>query len=460
MAESFTNRLKHAWNAFMNRDPPNSYDRYNNEYIYQNLGLGSGYRPDRPRLTRGKERSIVTSLYDRIAMDCSSCTINHVRLDDNGRFIETIDSGLNYCFTVEANKDQTGRAFIQDYVLSLCDEGCVAIVPTDTSENPIFTNSYDIFTMRVGKIIQWYPDDVQINIYNDRTGLREDIILPKRCVAIIENPLYSIMNEPNSILQRLIRKLNLLDVVDEQSSAGKLDLIVQLPYVVKSDTKKKIAENRKKDIEMQLSGSKYGIAYIDATEKITQLNRSVDNHLMEQIDYLTSMLYSQIGITKSILEGTASEEEMLNYTNRIIEPIISALVDECKRKFLTKTARSQKQSIVFFRDPFKLIPVNKIAEIAETFTRNEILSSNEVRQIIGMKPVNDPKADELRNKNLNSSEGQKFANTTNDNNYEENGSINNEETSDNPYITRAINSVNKVLSKKQKIGEIQNGSKI
>lgn len=454
MADSITNRLRHAWNAFMNRDPPDEYNYYNNTYTYRDLGLGNGYKPDRPRLSRGNERSIVTSLYDRIAMDCSTCTINHVRLDGNGRFIETIDSGLNYCFTVEANKDQTGRAFILDYVLSLCNEGCVAIVPVDTSENPLLTDSYDIRSIRVGKIIQWYPDDVQIELYNDRTGMRENITLPKRCVGIVENPLYPIMNEPNSILQRLIRKLNLLDVVDEQSSAGKLDLIVQLPYVVKSDTKKQIAENRKKDIEMQLSGSKYGIAYIDATEKITQLNRSVDNNLMQQIEYLTNMLYSQIGITKSILEGTASEEEMLNYTNRIIEPIISALVDECKRKFLTKTARSQMQSIVFFRDPFRLIPVNKIAEIADTFTRNEILSSNEVRQIIGMKPVNDPKADELRNKNLNISDGQQFANTINeqnetDENYEEN-----------PYITKAIDSVNKVLSKKQKIGEIQNGRKV
>lgn len=466
MAESFSKRLKNAWNIFMNRDPPNrdpySYDPYYYDLETRNinLGLGSGYRPDRSRLTRGNERTIITSLYDRIAMDCSTITINHARLDENGRFKEIIDSGLNYCLNVEANKDQTGRSFIQDYVLSLCDNGCVAIVPIDTDKNPLLTDSYDIHSFRIGRITQWFPDYVQVNLYNDRTGLKEDVILPKRIVGIVENPLYSIMNEPNSVLQRLIKKLNLLDVVDEQSSAGKLDLIVQLPYVVKTDTKKKIAEERKKDIEAQLSNSKYGIAYIDATEKITQLNRPIDNHLMEQIGYLTDMVYSQMGMTKSILEGTANDQEMLNYNNRIIEPIMSALVDELKRKFLTKTARSQGQSIIIFRDPFKLVPINQIADIADKLTRNEILTSNEVRQMIGMKPVDNPRADELINKNINTPEGMypemgdPYSMDQNQNGYQEEPvQENTEEEIENPYIRKAVDSVNKVLSKKEKIGE-------
>lgn len=403
MPESFTERLKHAWNAFMNRDPP--------PYTPVNYGYTSTFRPDRPRFTRGNERSIITSVYNRIAMDCAAITVQHVRLDENNRYISTIDSGLNNCLTVEANKDQTGRAFIQDAVMSMFDEGCVALVPVDTTINPVKTGSYDIQSMRTGRITQWYPNYVRVLIYNEQKGMREEVILPKAIVSIVENPLYSIMNEPNSTLQRLIRKLNLLDVIDEQSGAGKLDLIIQLPYIIKTEARKQQAEARRKDIEMQLANSKYGIAYTDGTEHITQLNRSVDNNLMKQIEYLTDMLYSQLGITKEILDGTANEQQMLNYYNRTIEPIMSALTDEMKRKFLTKTARTQGQSIVFFRDPFKLVPVNQMAEIADKFTRNEIMSSNEIRQIVGMKPVDDAKADELRNKNLNASEGQTFANT-------------------------------------------------
>lgn len=403
MPESFTERLKHAWNAFMNRDPP--------PYTPVNYGYTSTFRPDRMRFTRGNERSIITSVYNRIAMDCAAITIEHVRLDDNGRYMAPIDSGLNSCLNIEANKDQTGRAFIQDAVMSMFDEGCVALVPVDTTINPMRSGSYDIQTLRTGRITQWYPNYVRVMLYNEQKGIKEEVILPKSMVAIVENPLYSIMNEPNSTLQRLIRKLNLLDVIDEQSGAGKLDLIIQLPYIIKTEARKQQAEARRKDIEMQLANSKYGIAYTDGTEHITQLNRSVDNNLMKQIEYLTDMLYSQLGITKEILEGTANDQQMLNYNNRTIEPIMSALVDEMKRKFLTKTARSQKQSIVFFRDPFKLVPVSQMAEIADKFTRNEIMSSNEIRQIVGMKPVNDAKADELRNKNLNASDGQEFANT-------------------------------------------------
>ena len=403
MPESFSERLKHAWNAFMNRDPP--------PYTPVNYGYTSTFRPDRPRFTRGNERSIITSVYNRISMDCAAITIQHVRLDDNKRYISTIDSGLNNCLTVEANRDQTGRAFIQDAVMSMFDEGCVALVPVDTTINPTKTGSYDIQTIRTGRVTQWYPNYVRVLLYNENKGMREEVILPKTIVSIVENPLYSIMNEPNSTLQRLIRKLNLLDVIDEQSGAGKLDLIIQLPYIIKTEARKQQAEARRKDIEMQLANSKYGIAYTDGTEHITQLNRSVDNNLMKQIEYLTDMLYSQLGITKEILDGTANEQQMLNYYNRTIEPIMSALTDEMKRKFLTKTARSQGQSIVFFRDPFKLVPVNQMAEIADKFTRNEIMSSNEIRQIVGMKPVDDAKADELRNKNLNASDGQTFANT-------------------------------------------------
>ena len=393
MDASIGARLKHAWNAFLNRDPT-----YNN-YAYNDIGPGYSYRPDRPRLSRGNERSIVTSVYNRIALDVSSISIKHCKIDDNGRFISDVKSKLNDCLTLEANIDQTNRAFIQDVVISMLDEGCVAIVPVDTTGDPTI-GSFDILSMRTGQILEWYPSDIKVKVYNDKTGRKEDLILPKSSVAIIENPLYAVINEPNSTMQRLIRKLNLLDVIDEQSGSGKLDLIIQLPYVIKTDTRRQQAESRRKDIEMQLAGSKYGIAYTDGTEKITQLNRSVDNNLMKQIEYLTSMLYSQLGITQSVLDGTANEQTMLNYHTRSIEPIISAVVDEMKRKFLTKTARSQYQSISFFRDPFKLVPVNNIAEIADKFTRNEILTSNEIRQIIGMKPSDDPKADELRNSNI------------------------------------------------------------
>lgn len=386
---SFGNRLKHAWNAFLNRDPT-SYNRGTSYY----------YRPDRPRLTRGNERSIVTSVYNRIALDVAAVNIQHVRIDENNRFLNAIDSKLNNCLTVEANLDQTSRAFIQDVVMSMFDEGCVAVIPVDTTINPNITGSYDIVTMRTGKILEWYPEDIKVKVYNEKTGTKEDIIVPKKIAAIIENPLYAVINEPNSTMQRLIRKLNFLDAIDEKNSSGKLDLLVQLPYVVKSETRRQQAENRRKDIEDQLIGSKYGIAYIDAAEHVTQLNRPVENNLMAQIQYLTSMLYSQLGITQSILDGTADEKTMLNYYNRTIEPILSAIVDEMKRKFLTKAARTQLQSISFFRDPFKLVPVADLSEIADKFTRNEIMSSNEIRQIIGMKPSNDPKADELRNKNL------------------------------------------------------------
>ena len=391
---TFGSRLKHAWNAFFNKDPT----VYNNE-----LSRGYPYRPDRPRLTRGNEQSIVTSVYNRIALDSSAINIQHVRLDESGRFLSTIESGLNNCLTLEANVDQTGRAFIQDVVMSMMDEGSVAIVPIDTTFDPQITGSYDINSMRTGKIIQWYPKHVKISVYNDRSGQREDITLPKNVVAIIENPLYAVMNEPNSTMKRLVRKLNLLDFVDDQSSSGKLDLIIQLPYIIKTEARRKQAEDRRKDIEDQLAGSKYGIAYTDGTERITQLNRPVENNLMKQIEYLTSMLYSQLGITQTILDGTADDKTMLNYYNRTIEPIIASVVDEMKRKFLTKTARSQQQSISFFRDPFKLVPVNDVAEIADKFTRNEIMTSNEVRQIIGMKPSDDPKAEELRNKNITQS---------------------------------------------------------
>lgn len=390
MGMSFGSRLKHAWNAFTGTDYT----------TYQDVGPGYSSRPDRIRLTRGNERSIITSVYNRIALDVAALNVQHIRLDENGRFLSVIQDGLNTCLTVEANIDQTARAFIQDIVVSMLDEGCVAIVPVDTTYDPSVTGSYDIQTMRVGKILDWYPQHVRVRLYNERTGTKENILVPKSTVAIIENPLYAVVNEPNSTMQRLIRKLNLLDVIDEQSGSGKLDLIIQLPYIIKTEARRQQAENRRKDIEAQLSGTKYGIAYADGTERITQLNRSVNNNLMSQIEYLTSMLYSQLGITQSILDGTADEKTMLNYNNRTIEPIISAIVDEMKRKFLTKTARSQSQSISFFRDPFKLVPVNDIAEIADKFTRNEIMTSNEIRQVIGMKPSDDPRADELRNKNL------------------------------------------------------------
>lgn len=386
-------RLQHAWNAFVNnRDPTMQY---------RDIGASYSYRPDRPRLTRGNERSIVTSVYNRIAIDCAAIDIKHVRLDDNERFKEEIDSGLNNCLSIEANIDQSGRAFIQDVVMSMLDEGCVAIIPVETDKDPILTDSYKILSMRTGKILEWYPSHVKIRAYDERTGRKEDIVLPKARVGIVENPLYAVINEPNSTMQRLIRKLCLLDAIDEQSGSGKLDLIIQLPYIIKTEARRQQAENRRKDIEMQLAGSKYGIAYTDGTERITQLNRPVENNLMKQIEYLTQMLYSQLGITQAVLDGTADEQTMLNYYDRTIEPILSAIVDEMKRKFLTKTARSQKQSIEFYRDPFRLVPVNNIADIADKFTRNEILTSNEIRQIIGMKPSDDPKADQLVNSNIN-----------------------------------------------------------
>lgn len=390
-------RMQHAWNAFFNRDPTEDFKSYSPQY-YPNQ---SYIRPDRARLTGGNERSIVTSVYNRIALDAASITVRHVRLDDNDRFLEVINSGLNSCLSLEANVDQTGRAFLQDAVMSLLDEGCIAIVPVDTNFDPKLTGGFDILTMRTGKILEWHPDRIKVRLYNEKTGLKEDIYVPKKTAAIVENPLYAVINEPNSTMKRLVRKLNLLDAVDEQSSSGKLDLIVQLPYVIKTDARKKQADNRRTELETQLSGSKYGIAYTDGTEKITQLNRPIENNLMKQIEYLTSMLYSQLGITTSILDGTADEKTMLNYYNRTIEPILSAITDELKRKFLTKTARTQLQSIVLFRDPFKLVPVGDISEIADKFTRNEIMSSNEIRQVIGMKPSSDPQADELRNKNLN-----------------------------------------------------------
>ena len=396
METSLASRFKSAWNAFLNnRDPT---------YYYRDIGASYSYRPDRTRFTRGNERSIVTSVYNRIALDVAAINIQHCRLDENNRFVSVIDTKLNNCLTLEANIDQTNRAFIQDAVISMFDEGVVAIVPVDTTKDPDVTDSFDIVTMRTGKILDWYPEHVRVRVYNDRTGQKEDIIVPKRTTAIIQNPLYAVINEPNSTMQRLIRKLVLLDSVDEQSGSGKLDLIIQLPYVIKSEARKQQAENRRKDIESQLAGSKYGIAYTDGTEKITQLNRPVENNLMKQIEYLTDTLYGQLGLTKAIMDGSADEKTMLNYYSRTIEPIVSAIVDEMKRKFLTKTARSQRQSIMFFRDPFKLVPVNDIAEIADKFTRNEIMTSNEIRQTVGLKPSDDPKADRLINSNLNQPE--------------------------------------------------------
>lgn len=403
MEMSIPTRLKHAWNAFMNRSPTARY--------YGNV---SSYRPDRRWFGSGIDRSIVTSIYNRIAMDAASIEIRHVQLDENGRFVKELDTGLNACFSLEANADQTGRAFIQDVVMSMLDEGCVALVPIDTTFNPDETSSYDINSIRTGRIIDWYPQHVRVNVYNERTGQREDLVMPKSEVGIVENPLYAVINEPNSTMQRLIRKLNLLDVVDEQSSSGKLDLIIQLPYVIKSEARREQAEKRRRDIEEQLSGSKYGIAYTDGTERVVQLNRSVNNNLMDQIEYLTSMLYSQLGISQAIMDGSADDKTMLNYNSRLIEPIISAIVDEGNRKFLTKTARTQKKALAFFRDPFKLVPVNDIAEIADKFTRNEIMTSNEIRQVIGMKPSNDPKADELRNSNLSAPKEEETSNNAPD----------------------------------------------
>ena len=382
-------RIKSAWNAFLNKDPTINF----------NYGESSYYRPDRIRLTRGNERSIVSSVFNRIALDVAAIDIKHCRLDNNERYKEDIDSPLNNCLNLETNIDQTSRAFIQDVVMSMFDEGCVALVPVDTTTNPT-TGSFDILTMRTGKIITWYPQHVKLEVYNERIGKKQEITLPKSAVAIVENPLFAVMNEPNSTLKRLMRKLVLLDAIDEQSGSGKLDLIIQLPYIIKSEARRNQANQRRQEIENQLSGSKYGIAYTDGTEKITQLNRPVENNLMKQIEYLTSMLFSQLGMTQSILDGTADDKTMLNYYSRTVEPIVSAIVDEMIRKFLTKTARTQKQTILFFRDPFKLVPVNDLAEIADKFTRNEILTSNEFRQIVGYKPSSDPKADQLVNSNI------------------------------------------------------------
>lgn len=391
-------RFKHAWNAFLNRDPTDEF---------QYTGNGYSYRPDRIRFTRGNERSILTSVFNRIALDTASIEIKHCRLDEDDRYISDINSGLNNCLNLEANIDQTGRNLVQDIVMSMFDEGVIAVVPIDTTTNPKLTDSYDILSMRTAKILEWKPAHVKVRVYNDRTGNKEDILVPKRTVAIIENPLYAIINEPNSTAQRLKRKLSLLDVTDEKTASNKLDLIIGLPYVVKTDARRKQAEARMQSIEEQLAGSKYGIAYIDGTEKVTQLNRSVENQLLSQVEYLTNQLFAQLGITQSILDGTADDKTMLNYYNRTIEPIVSAIVDEFKRKFISKTARSQKQSIKAFRDPFKLVPVNDIAEIADKFTRNEITTSNEIRQAIGMKPSDDPKADKLVNSNISQpNEGQ------------------------------------------------------
>lgn len=387
-------RLKHAWNAFINNKDP----------TYRNTGAGYYYRPDRVRLTGGNERSIATSVYNRIALDVSGIDIRHIRLDENDRFLKVIEGGLNDCLSIEANTDQTGRAFVQDVVMSMLDEGCVAIVPVDTDIDPE-NASYKINSMRTGKIVEWYPEHVRVRLYNERTGRQDEVTLPKKTVAIIENPLYAVINEPNSTMQRLIRKLNLLDVMDEQNSSGKLDLIIQLPYVIRTEKRREQAEIRRKDIERQLAGSKYGIAYTDGTERITQLNRPVENNLMAQVEYLTNLLYSQLGITQGVLDGSADDKTMNNYYNRTIEPILAAIVEEMRRKFLTKTARSQRQTVMYFRDPFKLVPVSEVPEFADKLTRNEIMSSNELRQILGLKPSDDPKADELRNKNLNQESG-------------------------------------------------------
>lgn len=390
MGETLGSRFKKAWNIFLNRDPTG---------FYREPGMSYVYRPDRVRFSKGNERSIVTSVYNRIAMDVAAIDIKHCRLDENGRYLEEMNSGLNDCLTLEANIDQTSRAFRQDIVISMFDEGAVAIVPVDTSSDPM-SGSFDILTMRTGQILEWFPTSVKVRVYNDRTGQKQDVTLPKRSVSIIENPLYAVINESNSTMQRLIRKLNLLDAIDEQSGSGKLDLIIQLPYAVKSDARRAQANKRRTDLEEQLAGSKYGIAYADSTERITQLNRPIENNLMKQIEYLTELLFSQLGITQDIMNGTANEQTMLNYNNRTVEPIVSAIVDGMRRNFLTKTARTQGQTVMAFRDPFKLVPINNIAEIADKFTRNEILTSNEIRQIIGMKPSDDPKADQLVNSNI------------------------------------------------------------
>ncbi len=416
METTFGSRLKRAWNVFTGNEWPQ----------YRDIGPSTYYRPDRPRLTRGNEQSIINGICNRIAIDVASIDIKHVQLDKNGRFLEEKKSYLNYCLTERANVDQTAAAFIQDVVMSMLDEGVVGILPTEATADPAYTDSYDIGSWRTAKIVEWYPRHVKLRAYNDRLGRQEDVIRPKTAVAIVTNPLYSVMNEPNSTLQRLIRKLNLLDVIDEQSGSGKLDLIIQLPYVIKTEQRRQQAESRRKQIEYQLAGSKYGIAYTDGTERITQLNRSVENNLMSQIEYLTSMLYSQLGITQGVMDGTADEKTMLNYDNRTIVPIISAIRDAMRSTFLSKTARTQGQSIEYFRDPFRLVPVADMAEIADKFTRNEIMSSNEIRQVIGMKPSKDPKADELRNKNLSKPGDEEPTRETIDTNIQKEEEIQNE----------------------------------
>lgn len=394
MEMNIGSRLKHAWNAFLNRDPPGS--RY--------YGGGYSYRPDRMRFSRGSERTIINAIYNRIALDAASITINHVKLDENNRFDSIIDSGLNYCLNTEANADQTGRGLIQDIVMTFLEEGVAAVVPEKTNFDPRYSNSYEIYSMRVGVPVEWYPNHVRVRLFNELTGQKEEITFPKKMVALIENPFYAVMNAPNSTMQQLVRKLALLDVVDEQAGSGKLDMIIQLPYVIKSPARREQAEQRRADIEQQLSGSKYGIAYTDGTERIVQLNRSLENNILKSIEYLTNMVYSQLGVTQEILNGTADEKTMNNYMNRIIEPVISVIADEFKRKFLTKTARTQGQSIMFFRDPFRLAPVSMIAEMADKFTRNEIMTPNEFRQVIGMKPSKDPKSDQLANRNIASAD--------------------------------------------------------
>ena len=393
---AFFDRLKNAWNAFTSRDP--TEDRYFNYTPASSISYS--YRPDRPRFTRGNERTIITAIYNRIALDVAAIQIQHVKLDENDRYLETVNSHLNSCLSLSANRDQTGRAFIQDVVMSMLDEGCVAIVPVDTTTNPTIHDSYDIETMRVAKILEWRPYSIKVRCYDENSGQYKEIFMPKNAVAVIENPMYAVMNEPNSTLKRLLRKMIILDAIDEQTGSNKLDLIIQLPYSINSPARKERADERRKDIEQQLSNTKYGIAYIDSTEHITQLNRSLENNLLKQIEYWTAQLFAQLGITDTILNGTADEQTMLNYYNRTIEPIVAAIADEMKRKFLTKTARSQHQSIEYFRDPFKLVPINQIAEIADKFTRNEILTSNEIRQIVGMHPSKDPNADALRNSNI------------------------------------------------------------
>ena len=396
MLKNLGGRLMHAWNAFSNREAVYGYPQYD-------FGMGYSVRPDRVRLTLGSERTIVSSIYNQIAIDVSAISVVHARMDQNGRFLESVSSGLNECLSISANVDQSGRNFLQEAVMSLFDEGAIAIVPVDTTINPQVSGGYDIRSLRTGKILDWFPDHIRVEVYNEKLGRKEEVTLPKSMVAIIENPLYLVMNEPNSTLKRLVNKINLLDSIDTQSGSGRLDLFIQLPYTIKSDARRAQAIQRTKDIELQLAGSKYGIAYVDGSEKITQLNRPAENNLLKQVEYLTGMLYNQLGLTESVFNGTADEKTMLNYYNRTVEPVLSAIVNEMRRKFLTKTARSLGQDIVFFRDPFRLVPVLELAEIADKFTRNEILSSNEVRAIIGYKPSNQPGADELRNKNLNQS---------------------------------------------------------